>query len=129
MKKRKHAKSEAREIAMRYMYSENINDKFSIEEIKIKDKLAKRIILEIIENKEEIDQYIKKYLKKWNFSEINPVNTAILEVSIWEMIYDKTDTRIIISEALMLASEYSDANARNFIHYVLDKIDKELKKQ
>lgn len=124
--KKRHAKSYARERAMKANYSTLIS-KNDYKNLAEEDPLAYKILTEVDENRKEIDDYISKYLKKWTLREINPVNLSILEVAIWEMLYDDMDSRIIISEALNFASTYSDPGGKNFIHFVLDKVQSDIK--
>lgn len=120
----RHAKSYAREEVFKYLYSYEMGkekDNILVEEGK--DKLAKSIYTSVIEHKTVIDDNINKYLKKWTLEQLNPVNKSILELGIWEILYDETNKRIIISECLNLANKYSDVKSKNFIHYVLDKVE------
>lgn len=124
--KKRHAKSYARERALKANYSTLIS-KNGYKNLAEEDPLAYKILTEVDKNRKEIDDYISKYLKKWTLKEINPVNLSILEVAIWEMLYDDMDSRIIISEALNFASTYSDPKGKNFIHFVLDKVQGDIK--
>lgn len=123
--KSRHAKSYAREKAMKKIFSTLIS-KEEISELELNDPLAEKIYLGTIEHKEEIDTLIKKYLKKWSFNELNSVNLAILELSVYEVLYDETPKKIVISEALTIAQLYTDQKSKNFIHFVLDNIIKEI---
>lgn len=123
--KSRHAKSYAREKAMKKIFSTLIS-KEEISELELNDPLAEKIYSGTIEHKEEIDTLIKKYLKKWSFNELNSVNLAILELSVYEVLYDETPKKIVISEALTIAQLYTDQKSKNFIHFVLDNIIKEI---
>lgn len=128
--KARHAKSYAREKAMKKTYSNLINLKIDRnQELNVSDPLADKIALGVEEHKEVIDNYIKKNLKKWSFNELNSVNLAILEVGIWEILYEETEVNIVISEALTIAQVYTDQKSKNFIHFVLDNVKSELSGQ
>lgn len=122
----RHARSYAREKAIKGLYQIKIN-KNSVEDLtKINDELAIEMIRGIKENEEQINGLIKKYLKRWSITELNPVNLAILQVAIYEFLEKDLDNKIIISEALKFANEYSENKDKNFIHFVLDSVYKDL---
>ncbi len=120
----KHAKSYARERAVKGLYQINISNDTDLD--KFKDPLAKNIVNSIKDDEENINSYIKKYLKRWSISQLNPVNLAIMQVAVYEMLQTDLDAKIIISQALNLANDYSEKKDKNFIHFVLDSINKDI---
>ncbi len=121
---KKHAKSYARSKAVKGLYLKSLNPSSNLENIN--DDLALEIIVNIKENEEVINNYIKKYLKRWSIKELNPVNLAILQLCTLELLEKKTPVNIVISEGITLADEFCEQKDRGFIHFVLDKINKEI---
>ncbi|MFV0288117.1 MAG: transcription antitermination factor NusB [Mycoplasmatales bacterium] len=122
----KHAKSYAREKVIKGLYELKINNSEISTLVKINDPLALQMMIEIKEQETKLNEYIKKYIKKWSLQEMNPVNIAILHLGVYELLQKELDSKIVISESIKLASEYTDVKSKNFIHYVLDNINKEL---
>ncbi len=125
---KRHAKSFARENAMKIIYSNSIEKKTQTElALSQRDPLAIKWANYIIENEAEFNDLIKKYLKKWTINELNPINLAIMQVAIYEMKYDTTPIAIIVNEAIEFTKTYSDEKAKGFVTYVLREIAKEVR--
>lgn len=88
---------------------------------------ASLIISGTTDNIAEIDKMIKKHLSEsWSLERINKISLAILRISIYEMIYQKTvEPKIIIDEAVNIAKIYGIDDSYKFINAVLDKISNE----
>ncbi len=125
---KRHAKSYARENAMKIIYSNAIEKKTEIVmDTSISDKMASEWATYIIQNEDEFNAQIKKYLKKWSINELNPINLAIMQVAIYELKFDTTPAAIIVNEAIEFTKKYSDENSKGFINYVLKEISKDLR--
>ncbi len=121
---KKHAKSYARLKAVKGLYLKKFNPSSELENIN--DNLSLEMISKVKENEEVINGYIKKHLKRWSIQELNPVNLAILQLCTYELMEKKTPSNIVISEGITLADEFCETKDRGFIHFVLDKINKEI---
>lgn len=125
---KRHAKSYARENTIKLIYSHYIEKKSEIAmDSKITDPMANEWAMYIIENEDEFNDIIKKYLKKWTITELNPINLAIMQVAIYEMKFSSTPVPIIVNEAIELTKKYSDENSKGFINYALKEISKDLR--
>lgn len=125
---KRHAKSYARENAIKMIYSHAIEKKSGIQmDSNISDPMASSWVTYIIQNEEEINELIKKYLKKWTIGELNPINLAIIQVAIYEFKFDTTPAPIIVNEAIEFAKKYSDDSSKAFITYVLKEISKDIR--
>lgn len=77
----------------------------------------------IIANKKIIDEYIKKYAKKFSIEKIAKIDLAILRLSIYELKIEKKEpAKVIINEAVELAKEYGSERSYAFINGVLAKV-------
>ncbi len=121
---KKHAKSYARTKAIKGLYLKSLNPNSKLENIN--DNLSLEMIENVKENEEVINTYIKKYLKRWSIKELNPVNLAILQLCTLELIQKQTPANIVISEGISIADEFCEPKDRGFVHFVLDKINKEI---
>ena len=131
-------RSSMREQAFRLIYSLEIQKQepienqieLFIENNNIESEEAKEYIsdavLGIDENKEEIEELIKKNLKSdWKIERISKVDLAILKLAIYEIKYKELPYKVAINEAVELAKKYGEDTSKNFINGVLASIVKE----
>lgn len=76
----------------------------------------------VIDNLEEIDKNIYKYLENWSIERLGLTDQAIIRISVYELIYTDTPNLVCINEAIELAKKYSDEKVAKMINGVLDKI-------
>ena len=68
-------------------------------------------------------QYIaNKYLNNWTIDRLGNTDKAILEMSIYELLYTETPDIVCINEGIELAKLYSDDSVRKMINAVLDNV-------
>jgi N utilization substance protein B len=123
MENKRHGKSLAREAAIKSIYTYTMTGN----EVNIysSDKLGNAMTKNTLVHLDEIDDKIKKYLRKWSMTELNKVNLAILRIAVYEILFEDTPNQIVVNEALEFTKLYSDVAAKNFVHSVLDNIIKE----
>ena len=127
-----------REQAFRLIYSLEIQKQepienqieLFIENNNIENEDAKEYIsdavLGIDENKEDIEERIKKNLKAdWKIERISKVDLAILKLAIYEIKYKELPYKVAINEVVELAKKYGEDTSKNFINGVLASIVKE----
>lgn len=108
----------------------NFNDFKTINEEEIEnasvDQEFYQELLDLVnQNLNEIDEMIKKCLKKWNLSRLSYIDRAILRLATAEMLYTITPKEIIINEALEITKDYSETDdypTVKFNNKVLDTI-------
>lgn len=101
-----------------YLENSELSDK---EKEKIKEEVCK-----IIDLKEDIENQISKNLKSgWSIERISKVNTSILRIAIYEMIYGKLPYKVVINEAVELAKKYGEEVSASFINGVLASVVKD----
>ena len=131
-------RSSMREQAFRLIYSLEIQKQepienqieLFIENNNIENEEATEYIsdavLGIDENKEEIEELIKKNLKSdWKIERISKVDLAILKLAIYEIKYKELPYKVAINEAVELAKKYGEDTSKNFINGILASIVKE----
>lgn len=80
----------------------------------------------VINNINDIDKYISKYLTNWSIDRLGLTDQAIIRISVYELIYTSTPNLVCINEAIELAKRYSDEKVVKMINGVLDKIYHEI---
>lgn len=86
-----------------------------------------KLISKIKEHKRKIDRTIKKHLINWELDRLSYIDRAILRIATCELLYfDDIPPKVSIDEAIELAKEFSDEDARRFVNGVLDAIYKDL---
>ena len=125
----KHNRKEQREKIMKTLYQVDIYKCASLDKeigsltdrsIEGEDAFYKNLLIGTVENMEEIDNEIDKYLNKWSIKRIDKTGAAILRMAFYEMTMD-TPKKVIINEAVNLAKKYSSPEVKNMINACLDK--------
>ena len=127
----KLTRTQAREKIMVILYQidfymkENIpyelEDVFK-ENLEMDNKYIRDIVNGVLENLENIDSLITKYLENWDLDRLGKTDKAILRLATYEMVYYDTPKLVVINEAVELSKMYSDDKVVKLINAVLDKI-------
>ena len=133
-------RTETRELTFELLYSleiqKNEKSEYSeqiemfLNEQEINQEKAKtyinQTILGINENEEEILKLISRNLKeKWDISRISKVNTALLKLATYEIVYAKLPYKVVVNEVVEIAKKYGDENSPSFINGILANIIKQ----
>lgn len=133
-------RTEKRELTFELLYSleiqKNEKSEYSeqiemfLNEQEINQEKAKtyinQTILGINENEEEILKLISQNLKeKWDISRISKVNTALLKLATYEIVYAKLPYKVVVNEVVEIAKKYGDENSPSFINGILANIIKQ----
>ena len=74
----------------------------------------------------EILKLISQNLKeKWDISRISKVNTALLKLATYEIVYAKLPYKVVVNEVVEIAKKYGDENSPSFINGILANIIKQ----
>lgn len=95
---------------------------------------AFKLLQKIIAHRDEIKKTIEHYAPEWPWEKIAPLDRAILEVSVAELLYDgEIPALVAINEGIELAKEYGTESSSKFVNGVLsslyDHLQKATKKQ
>ncbi len=86
-------------------------------------EFANGIIDGISEHAEEIDEMIASASRGWAVSRMPKVDLSILRVAVYELVFDKkAPKKVIINEAVRIASKYGGDDSPKFINGVLGSI-------
>ena len=75
---------------------------------------------------QEIDKLLARHARHWELNRLALVDRNILRLATYELRSGMTPVKVVITEALRLAQEFSTAESPRFINGVLDAIAKEL---
>ena len=90
-----------------------------IDEIQVNDDV-KQMVNDILAKSEELDGMIAQYSKKRVFARIAKINVAILRIAFYEILYnDRIPTNSAVSEAVLLAQNYSYKEDVSFVNGIL----------
>ncbi|HLP87540.1 MAG TPA: transcription antitermination factor NusB [Nostocaceae cyanobacterium] len=86
---------------------------------------AKKIILEVHENRQAIDQIITEALVDWQVTRLAQIDRDILKIAVAEMKFMAVPPSIAINEAVELAKRYSGDEGHRFINGVLRRVNEQ----
>lgn len=105
------------EVINEYLESIEIEDRK-----KINIDFLKELINGVLDNINDIDKNIEKYLENWAIDRLGLTDQAIIRISVYELLYTDTPNLVCINEAIELSKKYSDEKVSKMINGVLDKI-------
>ena len=112
----------AREEAFKLLFQQEINTDEEINSEKM-DPFTGKIVLGVIDNKEDIDQLISNHLKNWSYERIALVEKTVLRIAVFEITYlEDIPVGVSINEAVELSHTYGDEKSGKFVNGVLSNI-------
>lgn len=90
---------------------------------------AQRIMTQLIQHREDIDQQLDSAMVGWNLKRLARVDRDILRIALTEILYLAVDKRIAIDEAIEIAKRYSDEDGYRFINGVMRRVTDQLDRQ
>ena len=131
----KHDKRQARVLALKMIYSKEINadQKESsiakdISEVNGKSskeitEYAKQIFDLTFEKQDEMDKYIVEKSSNWDINRIGLIDKLIIRMSLAEMLYvNGVPPKVSIVEGVEIAKEYSTNDSGAFVNGILDSV-------
>lgn len=87
------------------------------------EKFALELVRGVIENREYIDETIRRTAPAWPLDQIAAVDRNILRLAIYEILIDnRVPMRAAINEAVELAKEFGGETSPKFINGVLGSV-------
>ncbi len=111
---------EKKELDVKSMLAYNIRQLSG----KIQDKSFSNETLDgVIKNLKKIHKIITENAPEWPVDKIAPVDRAILEIGVYEVVFSKEVPPVVaINEAIEIAKVYGDTNSPKFINGVLSAV-------
>lgn len=92
-------------------------------------KMAKELAISTWHRREQCDELLQRHARHWNLTRLALVDRNILRLAVHELLNLSLSPKIIISEALKLAHEFSSAESPRFINGVIDAVSREIAKE
>lgn len=93
-------------------------------------EFAKRLVHEVIQHKDDIEEYIRQKVSHWEFDRIAIIDKTLLRMGICELLYfPDIPPKVTINELIEIAKMFSTENSGRFINGVLDAILEDLRKR
>lgn len=80
----------------------------------------------ISENKESIDNIIRKFASAWPFEQIAVIDRNILRMGVYEIMSGETPVKVAINESIELAKAFGSNSSSKFINGVLGSVYTEI---
>lgn len=91
------------------------------------DEFAKRIVLGVMDHRQEIDRLIESRSEHWRLDRMSIVDRNILRLAIFELLYcSEIPPKVTINEAIDLGKRYGSEDSGGFINGILDRIQNEV---
>jgi len=102
-----------------------LKENFSPEEGE--DEFAKRMILGVMERRQEIDRLIEERSENWRLDRMTIIDRNILRIAIFELLYcSEVPPKVTLNEAIDLGKRYGSEESGSFINGILDRIQNEV---
>ena len=88
---------------------------------------AKEMLREVAAQLQALDDTLKRTAKHWHLDRLALVDRNILRLACWELFEGETPFKVVITESLKLAQEFSSAESPRFVNGVLDAVAKEMR--
>ncbi len=96
------------------------------DEVAMRD-FADPLIRGTLEQRDAVDEIIKKHAKNWDLHRMAAVDRNVLRLAIYEMTYREDIPPVVsINEAVDIAKKFSTEDSGKFVNGILDKVKSEL---
>ena len=84
---------------------------------------AQELVIGVRENKDAIDNQIRKFAPSFPVEQLSLIDRAILRLAIYELAFDKrVPVKVAINEAVELAKAFGNNNSAKFVNGVLGSV-------
>lgn len=88
---------------------------------------ALEIIKGVVQRKDELDDRLSQYAKRWDSERMGAVDRTVMRVALFEMLHrDDVPPVVSINEAVHFAKDFSSFQSGRFVNGVLDRIRREI---
>jgi N utilization substance protein B len=88
---------------------------------------AEEIIRGVVQRKDELDDRLSSYAKRWDSERMGAVDRTVMRVALFEMLYREDIPPVVsINEAVHFAKDFSSFQSGRFVNGVLDRIRQDL---
>lgn len=90
---------------------------------------ARSLARQTLGDLEKIDSLLARHARHWELGRLALVDRNILRLATWELISRAAPYKVVITEALRLAQEFSTIESPRFINGILDAVAREVGKE
>jgi transcription antitermination factor NusB len=87
---------------------------------------ALKLLREAFDDRPKSDELLARHARRWELSRLALVDRNILRLAVYELLRGDPPPKVVISESLRLAREFSTAESPRFVNGVLDAVAREL---
>jgi len=127
------ARRKARALVLQALYEvdsaghevEEVLNRLLAEEVLSEEnaQFTRELVRSVIQNKEKIDENIRRFAPAWPMEQIPVVDRNILRLAIFEILLDnKIPVKVAINEAVELAKTFGSDNSSKFVNGVLGSV-------
>ena len=84
------------------------------------------MLKEVFDDRTQSDEILSRNTRRWDLPRLALVDRNILRMGVHELRKARTPFKVVISESLRLAREFSTAESPRFVNGILDAVAKEL---
>ena len=139
-KKKVSGRRETREWIIQFLFQMDFNPEPLDEALKLfwsdknpperEKRYAEEIIKGVVQHRDELDDYLSRYAKRWDSGRMGAVDRTVMRVALFEMLYrDDIPPVVSINEAVHFAKDFSSFQSGRFVNGVLDRIRRDLVKR
>ena len=128
----KHARRQAREVALQALYAWQLSGGDPLEEARSNEDYEKTEFLDdllrgVAGRAAELERLITPHLDR-DFARLSPVERAILYIGAYELAYHpQTPFKVVLNEAVELGKSFGASEGYRFVNGVLEKIALQLR--
>ena len=127
----------SREFALQVLYQLEVTKQDAIQAMvrsrenflpdETEDEFAKRIVIGVLEHRQEIDRLIEERSENWRLDRMTAIDRNILRIALFELLYcSEIPPKVTINEAIDLGKRYGSEESGSFINGILDRIQNEV---
>jgi N utilization substance protein B len=90
---------------------------------------AKKLMRETFDALPDCDKILARHARHWDLSRLAMVDRSILRLAVLELLSGQTPFKVVITEAMHLAKEFSSAESPRFVNGVLDAVAREVRQE
>ena len=133
-------RTRSRECALQILYAFDIRKTVSLAELandywqkNIEDEIIREFSMVLVDgtlnHRKDIDKFIAAYADNWRIERMAVIDRNIIRMATFELLYmEQIPPKVAINEAVDLAKKFGDDESGRFVNGVLDKINKQERK-
>ena len=86
------------------------------------------MLKDAFDDRPQSDELLSRHARRWELPRLALVDRNILRLAVCELRKGQTPFKVVISESLRLAREFSTAESPRFVNGILDAVAKELQR-